>query len=173
MSGINPRVPTAAKVAAPNTGKLKKQSDDKWGKAVMDLGFCIVPSLLLKAQRRLNLTPTQLAVLLQLCDHWWDANRKPFPSKETLSERLTLSARQVQRHIAEMEKMGLVRREERIGKHNARVSNRYDLDGLVKRLQEIEPDFRKAEEVAKQTRKDAAKPGLRRRASAPEEETEE
>ena len=40
--------------------KATKASERKWGKPVMGLGFCIVPSLLLRAQQRLKLNPTEL-----------------------------------------------------------------------------------------------------------------
>ena len=63
--------------------KAAKASERKWGRPAMVLGFCIIPSLLLRAQQRLGLNPTQLAVLLHLADYWWDADRRPFPKKET------------------------------------------------------------------------------------------
>jgi DNA-binding MarR family transcriptional regulator len=132
----------------------------------MDLGFCIIPSLLLRAQRRLKLNPTQLALLMHLADYWWDVGRKPFPSKATLGERLGLSARQVQRHIAEMERMKLVQRIERTGKHKGKLTNVYDLTGLVERLKDLAPEFKKVEEEAKAKRKAVAKPGLKTRFSA-------
>lgn len=155
----------AAKVIPLRPAKAAKASEAKWGTAVMDLGFSIIPSLLLRAQRRLGLNPTQLAVLLQLCDYWWDEKRKPFPSKEALSQRLGLSTRQVQRQIAALEAVGLVKRIERIGRHGGKLSNIYDLSGLAKRLQELEPDFRQVEEEHRQRREDVAKPGYRRRAA--------
>ncbi|RVJ37397.1 MULTISPECIES: helix-turn-helix domain-containing protein [Sinorhizobium] len=145
----------------------KKASAEKWGQAVMDLGFCLVPSLLLRAQRRLNLNPTQLAVLLQLCDFWWDKERKPYPSKETLAQRLSLSERQVQRYIAELEREGFVRRIERRASNGGKLSNTYDLSGLVKRLQELEPEFREVEEANKAARKAVAKRGYRRHQATP------
>ncbi len=49
-----------------------RASERKWGKKVIVMGFCIVPSLLLWVQNRLGLNPTQLAVLVQLCDFWWE-----------------------------------------------------------------------------------------------------
>jgi len=139
----------------------QKASAEKWGQAVIDLGFCLVPSLLLQAQRRLNLSPTQLAVLLQLCDFWWDKERKPYPSKETLAQRLNLSERQVQRYIADLEREGLVHRIERRASNGGKLSNTYDLSGLVKRLQELEPDFREVKEANKAARKDVAKRGYK------------
>lgn len=138
-----------------------KASAEKWGQAVMDLGFCLVPSLLLRAQRRLNLSPTQLAVLLQLCDFWWDKERKPFPSKETLAQRLSLSERQVQRYIAELEQEGLVKRIERRASNGGKLSNTYDLSGLVKRLQSLEPEFREVEEANKAARKAVSRRGYK------------
>ena len=79
---------------AATTREGTRQSERKWGKKVMALGFCVVPSLLLRAQPRLGLNPTQLAVLMQLCDYWWDSDRKPFPGKKALGERLGLGPRQ-------------------------------------------------------------------------------
>jgi len=139
----------------------QRASEQKWGKPVMNQGFCIIPSLLLRAQRRLGLNSTQLTVLMHLADFWWDVNRKPYPSKETLAERMNLSARQVQRIIAELEKAGLVKRTQRYAAHKGKISNEYDLSGLVARLKQLEPDFRKADEEAKERRRQAARPGLK------------
>lgn len=121
--------------------KLKQASDKKWGKDVMKLGFSIIPSLLLRAQQRLGLNPTQLAILLQLADYWWDEERKPFPSKQALSDRLGISPRQIQRYIAELEAAGLVKRIERRAAHQGKLSNTYDLSGLVERLKKLEPEY--------------------------------
>lgn len=148
--------------------KATKASERKWSKPVMDLGFCIVPSLLLRAQRRLKLSPAELAVLMHLADYWWDVDRKPYPSKKTLGDRLGLSGRQVQRYIANLEAAGLVRRIERTARHRGKLSNEYDLSGLVKRLKELEPEFREVEQDVKSRRRAVARPGLRRREKAPD-----
>ena len=50
--------------------------------------------------------------------------------------------RQLQRHIAELERAGLVRRIERRAPNKGKLSNEYDLSGLVTRLAAIEPEFR-------------------------------
>lgn len=155
---------TKPKTPAAKKPRRNPASAEKWGAKVIALGFCILPSLLLRAQRRLGLSPTQLAVLIQLADFWWDAGRKPFPKKADLAQRLGLSERQVQRYIAELEEAGLVQRIERRAAHRGKISNEYDLQGLVKRLAEIEPDFREAAEEARAVRKAVARPGVRRRA---------
>lgn len=156
-----------AKVIALPATKATKASERKWGKAVMDRGFCMVPSLMLRAQARLNLNPTQLAVLMHLADYWWDVDRKPFPSKRTLGERLQLSPRQVQRYMAELEQMGYVQRIERTAAHKGKLTNEYDLSGLVRRLKEIEPEFRELEREIKERRRAVTRPGLRSRTKTP------
>ena len=146
-------------VRMPKRPSTRKASEEKWGKKVMALGFCMVPSLLLRAQGRLGLNPTQLAIIMQLCEYWWDKERKPYPSKKALAERLGIGPRQLQRHLAELEKGNLIRRVERRNSVGAKLSNRYDLDGLVKRLKELEPEFRHAEETAKAERRAVSKRG--------------
>lgn len=143
----------------------KKASAKKWGEGVMQLGFCIVPSILLKAQRRLGLNSTQLVVLLQLIDYWWTYDNNPFPSKQTLSDRLGLGPRQIQRYMAELEKAGLVTRIERRGGHNGKLSNEYDLAGLVARLKKLAPEFEEANERRRQVTQPG---GLRKKAAAKE-----
>ncbi|NTY87437.1 helix-turn-helix domain-containing protein [Serratia fonticola] len=147
--------------AAPNLpakAKSSRVADEKWGKEVMKAGFCLIPSLLLRCQQRLGLNPTQLTVLLQLADFWWEASRKPYPSKQTLADRLGLSTRQVQRYMAELEKAGLLTRIVRSADDNGKLSNEYDLSGLVNKLKALAPEVLKAKEDNKQvTRKGGLK----------------
>ena len=144
-----------------------KAADAKWGSAVLQLGYCMVPSLLLRAQNRLKLTPTQLAVLLQLCDFWWDKARKPFPSKETLAVRLGMTARQVQRHLAVLEQMKLIERIARFDPGTGgRETNLYDLSGLVEQLKQLEPDFKKAEKEIREKRQQLQRRSFKRSPAA-------
>ncbi len=144
MTDTNQDETTTDKVA-PEKKSRKSPASQKWGAKVMDSGFCMLPSLLLRAQRRLHLNPTQLAVLIQIVDHWWDAGRKPYPSKKELSQRLGIGA-----------------------DHKGRMSNMYDLQGLVDKLTELEPDFREARNQARQSRQKAASLGFKRRGAEAE-----
>ncbi|HKA56865.1 MAG TPA: helix-turn-helix domain-containing protein [Candidatus Binatia bacterium] len=108
----------------------------------MGLGFCIVPSLLLWAQERLKLNAAHLAIVVHLLDHWWHVDRLPFPSKRRLAERLSLSERQVQRRIGELERMGFVARIARTDPRRGKLTNAYDLSGLVRRLKELDTSRR-------------------------------
>lgn len=118
-----------------------------------------MPSLIFRAQNRLGLNPTQLAVLLQLADYWWEKDRCPFPSKQTLAERLGLSARQVQRHIADLETAGFVKRIPRKAPHRGKLTNEYDLSGLVDKLRKLAPEFKKVNEETKELRRQVKRRG--------------
>ena len=170
MTDTNQDETTTEKVA-PEKKSRKSPASQKWGAKVMDSGFCMLPSLLLRAQRRLHLNPTQLAVLIQIVDHWWDAGRKPYPSKKELSQRLGIGERQVQRYLTDLEDEGLIKRIPRYADHKGRMSNMYDLQGLVDKLTELEPDFREARKQARQSRQKAASLGFKRRGA--ESETDE
>lgn len=150
-------------------GKPPRQSEEKWGADVMALGFSVLPSLLFRAQARLGLNPTQLAVLLQLADFWWDPARKPFPKKADLAERLSLSERQVQRHVAELETAGFVQRIERTYGRRGKISNEYDLSGLVAKLSALEPQFREVADEAKKRKREVATPGYKPKKPKPAE----
>lgn len=157
---------TDEKVVPLRPQKATRASEQKWGKKVLELGFCIVPSLLLRGQQRLGLSARQLAVLMQLCDFWWEEGRKPHPGKKLLAQRLDLSERQVQRIIAELEQQGFVKRIQRAAPHGGKQTNTYDLSGLVEKLKALEPDFREAEEAVKEKRRAVSKRGYRRHPEA-------
>jgi DNA-binding HxlR family transcriptional regulator len=140
----------------------RKASEKKYGKPVMDLGFCIVPSLLMQAQARLGINPVQFNIIMHLADIWWDAAQRPWPKKQLLAERMGMSERQVQRQIAELESAGLVQRIERTRPGRGKTSNEYDLSGLVKRLKELEPEFTEMKQENQKRRKAVALPKHRR-----------
>lgn len=156
---MNAEATNVAEIVTLHPGKATQASERKWGKPVMKLGFSIIPSLLLRAQQRLGLSPTHLAVLLQLADYWWDEARKPYPSKKALSERLGIGPRQLQRYIAELEAAGLVTRIEHRAAHKGKLSNAYDLSGLVERLKALEPEFREVQAETKAMKRQVARPG--------------
>jgi len=137
------------------TKKDRRRSEDKWTAQVMKLGFTPLPSLLLRAQARLGLKPEQLNVLLQIVEHWWEADKVPFPSKDTLARRMGKSPRQVQRYLTQLEDAGFISRIERFNGRKAQVSNGYDLGGLVAKLVDIEPEFQKIAEQHRLRRKRA------------------
>lgn len=158
MSSIEPRNVIPIKPKA----DPRKASEKKYGKPVMNLGFCIVPSLLMQAQARLGINPVQFNIIMHLADIWWDAAQRPWPKKQLLAERMGMSERQVQRQIAELESAGLVQRIGRTRPGRGKTSNEYDLSGLVKRLKELEPEFTEMKQENQKRRKAVALPKHRR-----------
>jgi hypothetical protein len=155
------------KAAAASKKSERRAFRDKWGKDVADLGFTMVPSLLFKAQQRLGLSSTQLVVLLQLADHWWDADRNPWPAKDLLSTKMGINPRQVQRVVADLETAGLVRRIDRYLPKGGKTSNEYDLKGLVRALQKLAPDFKKIEDEVRSKRRSVVRKGYTATKEAP------
>lgn len=131
---------TAAKVVPIKQVPEQRQLDKRWGSAVMSHGRFIVPSILLRAQARLLVKPTQMIVLLQLIEHWWGDN-KIFPSMRTIGDRINLTPKQVQRTIDSLVEKGLISKKQRRLPGRGKVSNEYDLTGLVKKLKTLEPEF--------------------------------
>jgi predicted DNA-binding transcriptional regulator YafY len=118
----------------------------------------------MQAQARLGINPVQFNIIMHLADIWWDAATRPWPKKQLLAERMRMSERQIQRQIAELEAAGLVRRIERTRPGRGKTSNEYDLSGLVKKLQALEPEFTEMKQENQQRRKNVALPQHRRKA---------
>jgi biotin operon repressor len=140
-------------IQLPRAKKNRRSAEDKFGAGIMKLGFTVMPNLLLQAQGRLKIKPVQLTVLVQLLQHWWNADENPYPSKEAIARRLGKSERSVQRYLAELEKAGLIKRISRFKGHKGQTSNGYDLGGLVAMLKAIEPEFSRAAEVKRNKQK--------------------
>lgn len=171
MKTIKPKAPAAsAKAAAKKstTGKVAKTAkavaekasdtittksgEDRWPSSVMKRGYTSVPTILLWGQGKLGLTPEEMNVLLQLISHWWIKSDNPHPSKATIARRMGRDPRTIQRHLTSLEDKKIIKRQERRKVHKGQDSNGYDLRGLIKKLEEIVPEFDKAAEQNKRRR---------------------
>ncbi len=137
----------------------KKVLEERWTKGVLEPGFVFIPSVLLRAQKRLHIDSVELAVLLHLIDHWWDNDDMPFPSKKRLGDRIGVSDKTVQRAIKKLEGEKLIRRVKRLNKSGGQTSNTYDLTPLIEKLKPIAKELVEAREEAKVTRRSPEKPG--------------
>ncbi|WP_342710588.1 helix-turn-helix domain-containing protein [Bradyrhizobium sp. B124] len=146
--------PTTSAPVIPFPKKISgKRAEDKWSPQVLKLGYTALPNLLLRAQAKLKISPPQFNVLAQLCEHWWEADKYPFPAKDTIARRMGKSPRQVQRYITELEEAGLIKRVERFNGKKSQVNNGYLFTGLIKKLKELEPEFSKEVELKKLRKK--------------------
>ena len=131
-------------------------------------GYTGVPSILIRAQSRLGINATQMNIILQLLDYWVEPSRKPFPSKKELASRIGVkSGKTIQINIRELETRGLVRRETRRTAAGDFNSNIYHLDGLVKRVREMEPEFAEEKKKRAEARKTVETPKGRRSVARP------
>jgi hypothetical protein len=106
----------------------------RWGDAVLP-GFQPVPDVLIRHMGALDISSTELAVILNITLHWWGTGSMPFPRPSAIARRMNVTARTVERAIAELEKKELLKRlrpEPRVGQTSIR---RFDLSGLKKRLE--------------------------------------
>jgi hypothetical protein len=133
--------------------KERRRAEDKWTGPVIKLGYTQLPSLLLKGQAKLKLTSAQLNVLLHIIEPWWDADRLPWIAKDTIAQRMRKQPRHIQRIITKLEKGGFINRVSRYYGKKQQTANGYLLDGLVKKLIDLEPAFRKEKEQNKLRRK--------------------
>ena len=143
-----------------------KSFEKRWTKKVLEPGFTLIPSVLLRALVRLQIGPNELSVLLQMIDHWWENDDMPFPSKKRLGERIGVSEKTIQRAVVRLETEGLIRRVARHNRLGGQTSNIYDLAPLVEKLGPIADDMMKAREEAKAARRSPERPGHRIRATA-------
>ena len=97
-TAVEDKQPSIKSVPAP-AEKQAKQSEKKFGRAVMAHGVYIVPAMLLRAQARLLVSSTEMIVLLQLLDFWWTEDSVAYPSMATIGQRVSLSTKQVQRTV--------------------------------------------------------------------------
>lgn len=119
-------------------------SQAKWGSLVSGggkRGFTIVPDALLRNQGALDITPSEMTVLLNLIAHWWFADRPPFPGNDVLIERTGLGKRAVQRAIAGLKKKGLIEIEltrKSLSKGGYLSQRLINFDALKRRLMKLE-----------------------------------
>ena len=128
----NPRT-----MQAPRGGGLPSPVVAKWGEAV-NAGFQIVPDMLLKHQRHLDLGATDMVVLLNLAMHWWFPERHPYPRSTTIARRMGVSARTVQRALDRLTELGLIERvRDASNRDSDYPSTAIRLTGLVRKLEAL------------------------------------
>jgi len=107
----------------------------KWGSA-LDAGFQVVPNVLLRAQSRLELDSVDVVILLNLNLHWWEKDSLPYPPPALIAKRMGVSRRTVERRISRLQKAGWLTRLPAYATGGEFRSRKYDLSGLVARLQD-------------------------------------
>jgi hypothetical protein len=108
--------------------------EKKWGNNTVSLGWTAIPNILLERQQALGLDCVDLNILLVLMKHWWDHDRSPYPSKQTIADIIGRDKSTVQKHIVKMESNGIMSRVKRHYNSGGQTSNGYDLSGLISKV---------------------------------------
>lgn len=112
--------------------KIQKTTDisfsDKWPPGITKKGFIQIPNCIIACRANLNLSSSELAILLQLCIYDY-GSKKVWPSHSTLAKQAGLGLSTVRNHIVSLESKGFIKRQYRSG-----TSNVYDLLPLLNKL---------------------------------------
>ncbi|MBF0752622.1 MULTISPECIES: helix-turn-helix domain-containing protein [unclassified Pasteurella] len=87
---------------------MKESLEKKWGEANLDDGWAAIPIGLLKKQSELAISPLGLNIIINLLSYWWYRDRAPYPSQETLANRIGVSKRSIQREIKNLTRLGII-----------------------------------------------------------------
>ena len=131
-----------------------KTNEEKWSKLLMKAGWTAFPDVIIENQKALGLDALDVNILLHIAKYWWTEDNRPHPSKATIAADMDVAPRTVQRHIADMEKGGLIRREPRRTSRTGSQTNRYHLDGLIKNAAPFAEEKLKEREQRQKLEKD-------------------
>lgn len=104
---------------------------EKWGKIIDGYGggFTAIPNLILKKQSKLELSSSELNVLINLIRFWWSSDKLPFPDLEKIAVEMGVSKRTLYRIVSSLEEKGFIKRLQIEGE-----PTKYDLAGLIDKL---------------------------------------
>ena len=142
-----------------------KRNEEKWSRALMEPGWTVLPSIILEKQDALGLDAIDVNILLQLARHWWYSDNPPYPSKAALAKCIGVDPSTIRRHIARMEAIGFIKREERFTKRKfgGQDTNKYHFDGLIKAATPYAEEFvklREKQRMEDEDRRNRKKPKL-------------
>lgn len=118
-----------------NAARYTTEADAKWGRAIA-AGYQLLPDALVRGQRLLKLSSTDVVVILNLNQAWWFSDRLPYLQPATIAKRMGISERSVQRSLSRLRKLGYldqIRRKQ----DNGIIRYYHDLSGLRRNLEEL------------------------------------
>jgi predicted transcriptional regulator len=108
------------------------RNEEKWTRTLMAAGWSAWPTVIMEFQDTLGLEPIDVNILLQLSGYWWFRENPARPSKRRIAKAMGINVSTLRKHIARMERDGLIRREKRNDPHTGgQGPNFYHFDGLI------------------------------------------
>ena len=108
-----------------------RRNEEKWSPELWGAGWIGIPNIIVEKQRDLGLDSTDINILLHLLRYWWHRDNLPHPGKRTIADCMGVNPSTVRRHIAKMEKLGLLQRVARKDESRGQKTNYYDFAGLI------------------------------------------
>ncbi|MGV8840609.1 MAG: helix-turn-helix domain-containing protein [Bauldia sp.] len=136
------------KAQAEAAAKLRT-NEKKWTPELMNVGWTVIPSIIIERQRALGLDAIDMNLILHLAQYWWEADNLPHPSVKKIADALGVSVRTVQKRMAGLEAAKLMKRVERRQTKNGSATNYYSFEGLIEAAKPFAAE--KAEEIRTQT----------------------
>ena len=114
-----------------NRNNNKNRFEDKWSIDVVNRGYVQLQKCLYTcmSKQELNITPNELAVLINIIDRCWNAGDKAFPSVKTLARNIGKSESTVKTLTKSLKKKGFISKEPRYNN-----STLYGLEPLAEKL---------------------------------------
>lgn len=110
-----------------------RKNEQKWSPELWGAGWIGIPNIIVEKQRELGLDATDVNILLHLIRYWWHRDNLPHPGKRTIADCMGVNPSTVRRHVAKMEKAGLLQRVTRMEEGRGQKTNYYDFSGLIAR----------------------------------------
>lgn len=114
-----------------------------WGNKILDEGFTMVPNVLIENFRNIGISDTQIIILIVLMKFSF-RGRQPYPSQKTIAEISGYAKITVLRAIKSLKMKGYLTVTKRYinnkNENPRRTSNRYNLKGLMDKLNSLEDE---------------------------------
>lgn len=103
----------------------------RWSADIEKCNYTMIPNLLIKHQKNLNISSAEFVILQGLILHKW-TERHPYPSLVTISEYCGLHPNTVRRNVRNLESKEIIKRIDRNG-----YTNEYNFSPLINKLNHL------------------------------------
>jgi hypothetical protein len=111
--------------------EVLRRNEAKWSKPLMAAGWNAIPSIIIEKQQALGLDALDMNIILHLSNYWWQADKLPFPSVDTIAQAIGVKPRTIQKRISALHALGLLTRIERRHTRFGSDTNLYSFEGLI------------------------------------------
>lgn len=116
---------------APVLKEGKEVLTKKWTKALIDVGYTAIPTILVQRMGVLGITALDFAIICQVASYWWTAEQLPHPSIQSIADAIGVKHATVKKRLAALEKAKLIKRMHRPRPGNRHKTNEYSFQPLI------------------------------------------